>query len=101
MDNNSQGILKLRKPLVIDDKQITELTYDFDNIPTTGIRDVMSELRKMNYIVAFTGSDPMYNLLMFGLAAEIHFHDILRLGVIDQQKASMLTMGFFGAGLEE
>lgn len=97
-------VLKLSKPLKLiganEDRSITELPYDFENMTA---RDKLNAGRKMKsdgYPIVMQELDMDYHLYLFAEAVRvadstIDISDVLRISAKDAQEAEQLARNFF------
>ena len=101
------GVLKLSKPIMINNQEVTELPYDFESMNT---RDKLNAGKKMKAaqipVSNIEEIDSDYHIFLFAEAVckanpEIDTTDIMRLSARDAQKGASLARSFFYLDLEE
>ncbi|AIY80092.1 UNVERIFIED_ORG: hypothetical protein B2H98_08885 [Clostridium botulinum] len=98
--NTGVGTLKLRKAILIDGKNVTEINYDFDKLTGENIENVFKESTRSGYMVSASYElDPVIGGRMFAEASDLDFLDIKRLGVSDYSKVASIARDFFIIGL--
>ncbi|MFD2087831.1 phage major tail tube protein [Brevibacillus brevis] len=94
--------LPLEKPLRVDDKEITSLTFDFDKLTGADIINATDEARQ---IIGFSPNDMQSSAFRAVLAAKacgVLYHDLLRLGARDFYRAVTAAHAFLlGMDLKE
>ena len=98
--SEKENILKLRKPIFIDGKEVSEIPYDFEELTGKDVDDAFKAARKNGYMI--TGAyemDPIIGGYMFAQAAGIDYLDLERLSAKDFAKAGSLGRDFFIADL--
>lgn len=98
--------LKLRKPIKINGKEVTEISYDFDNFTAKDKMNAGKKYKKDGGIISVEELDPDYHLYVFAEAAakvdkSIDITDILRLNAKDSTRAESLVRDFFFLDSEE
>ncbi len=86
---------KLHKPLKIDGKEVKELKYDFDELPSNAISRATTFLTKAKIPVANPVVDIELNALLFGIACGLHENDAFRMHPKDKLRGAALSMNFF------
>jgi len=102
--------LKLTKPLKVigakEDREITELPYDFENMTARDKLNVGKKMKSDGYPIVMEELDMDYHLYLFAEAVcvadrTIDTADVLRISAKDAQKAAQLARNFFFFNLEE
>lgn len=88
------AILKLKKPIMVDGKELSELKYDLNKLTPNDIDLVLGELIKQGIMVATTELDTNFHRALFALAAGIDILDMKRMSAIDYLKAGNLVRDF-------
>lgn len=94
--------LKLKKPLLINGKEVTELTYDADEITISEYKEASK--RAMSFDVSLAESD-YYLHLQIGFAAilavnhDIDIADLERISGMDLYKVSIIGRNFITEAL--
>lgn len=97
-----QEILKLKKPVMIDGEEKTEIAYDLDNLTGADVQRVTKELQlQENYIPTVPEIDQNYNAALFAVAAGIAREDVKRFSLKDYAEAAGKVRAFFLADAEE
>lgn len=89
-------VLQLKKPVLIDGEERTEIPYDFDNLTGRDVDQVFKSLTKRGYVL--TGPyevDPVVGAAMFAQAAGLDYTDLERFSAKDYAKAGTLGRNFF------
>lgn len=99
-------ILKLSKPIMINDSEVTELPYDFDSMTAKDKLEVSKNMKKAGYAPSVEELDTDYQFFLFAKAVskadpDIDATDIMRISAKDSRKASSLARNFFYIGSEE
>lgn len=101
-------IFKLRKPLMVDGEEVTEIPYDFESM-TVGnklmaTKNMMSSGYPSSNVEEF---DSVYHLFLFAKAVEVATNerittaDILRMNAQDGRAAGALARDFFYLSTED
>lgn len=99
MEENN-NVLKLRKPVMIDGEEKTEIKYDFDELTGENLENGFKTAIKSGYVVSASYElDPIIGAHMFAEAAGIAYADVKRFGFSDYSKAASLARDFFIQGL--
>lgn len=94
------GVLKLKKPLMLDGREVQELPYDFDALTTKDVIEVDTERSRGGgnpvYVQSF---DPGFKTRLFARAVgkklpNCTYEDLLRLPLRDGAAAMALSAGF-------
>ena len=94
-------ILKLKKPVMIDGEEKTEIEYDFEALTGNDIQSATKELSKAGIMVTTIELDSNYHAAIFAKAADLMFEDMSRLSARDYAKATSLVRDFFLADMAE
>lgn len=98
------GTLKLSKPLKIfgaeNDRELTELAYDFENMTARDKLDVGKRIKLDGLPVSVEEIDTDYHFYLFAGAVkkadpEIDIADVMRISAKDAQKGAVLARNFF------
>ncbi len=94
--------LKLKKPLMINGEEVTEIPYDFEGMTVGNKLMVTKNMTDAGYTMTQVEEfDPVYHLFLFAKAAEVATKgkivttDILRMSARDGQAAGALARSFF------
>jgi hypothetical protein len=98
--------LKLSKPIMIDDKEVTELPYDFENMTAKDKIEASKEMKIAGIPMSVAELDTDYHLYLFARAANkadpsVTTADIMRLSAKDADRAAVLARNFFYLGSVE
>lgn len=101
-----QNILKLSKPIMINGKEVKELTYDFDNMTAKDKINVGKKIKKDGVPISVEEIDSDYHLYLFAAAVtkadpSISYADVLRMNAKDGCKGAALARDFFYMSSEE
>jgi len=88
-------ILKLKKPIMIDGNEKTELSYDLDGLTGSDIQHAVRELAKKGIVVGASELDLNYHAALFAQASGISFDDMSRLSAKDYDAATRSVRDFF------
>lgn len=95
-----ENILTLNKPVVINGKEVKEITYDFEELSGNSIEKVFNEATKSKYIVSSSYElDPVIGARMFAEAANIPYEEVQKFELYDYVKAASCARDFFMLGL--
>lgn len=92
--------LKLYKPITIDDKQVTDLPYDFDKITGVQIQNAKKMLER-GHITLAAETDGELHAAIFAIAAGLDYADLLRMHGKDYIAAGLMVRNFFFLDAEE
>lgn len=93
--------IKLYKPIMIDEKEVKEITPDFDNLPSNAIARTQTFLAQRQYQVINPSNDVEMHCLMCGLAAGIAMEDAYRLHPKDKMRLATASVVFFNSDSED
>lgn len=98
--------LVLLRPIKINDEEIKEIPYDFDNFTAKDKINAGKKYKKDGGMISVQELDSDYHLYIFAEAAakadpSIDMTDILRLNAKDAAKAESLVRDFFFINSEE
>jgi hypothetical protein len=100
--NEAVGTLKLGKSIKIDDKEVTEINYDLDNLMVNSIEIAIKELALAGHVVTFQESDSMLHAALFAQAAGLTLNDLRsQMTLKDYLKAGVIVRNFLFLGLED
>lgn len=88
------NVHKLKKPIIYDEKEITELKYDFEVLTGKDLVDAEQELLAHKYQVTVAELSKPYHAIVFAKAAKIPFEMVLQLGVKDFSDVTMVAQDF-------
>lgn len=98
-------VLKLKKPLAIDGKDVTELAYDFEQMTFRDTMEVSANMAADGLTVtSMEELDPNYQAYLFAQAVyvtsgqKISIADVMRMSALDGKRAVALTRNFFYMG---
>lgn len=98
-------VLKLKKPLAIDGKDVTELVYDFEQMSMLDTVAVSSSMAMAGATMTTAEElDPTYQAYLFAQAVQvtsqgkISVADVMRMSALDGKRAVALTRNFFYMG---
>jgi hypothetical protein len=99
-------VLKLRKPININGEEVSELTYNFEDMTARDKSDATKEYKKAGNVVSVQELDPDYHIYLFAAAVKkdnpsIEIDDVLRISAKDASKAEGLVRDFFFITSEE
>ena len=94
-------VLKLKKPVMIDGVEKTEIEYDLNRLTGEDVHLATKELQQMQIAVLTIELDTNYHAALFARAAGIMFADVKRFSLRDYTKATTLVRDFFLSDLEE
>lgn len=86
---------KLKKPVVIDGKETTELKYDLDRLGGKDIQDAINELHRDGIAVGALELDSNYHAAVFAKACGLAYADMLLLSAKDYTKVCLIVRDFF------
>jgi len=92
--------LPLTKPIMINGAEVTELTYDFENMTARDKLNVGKRIKSDGVLVTVEELDSDYHLYLFAGAVNkadpgIDISDVLRISAKDAQKGGALARDFF------
>lgn len=91
----NETVLKLRKPILIDGEEKTEIPYDLDSLTGEDVQHANKELSKRGIQVMVSEIDQNYHAMIFSIAAGLSFEDVSRLGVKDYNAMCSVVRDFF------
>lgn len=98
---NQENILKLKKPVMIDGEEKTEIQYDFDNLTGRDMKEALKNFKKDgNMLNGAYEMDPVLGCYIFAQAARIAYEDVERMSATDYKKAGSLGRNFFISDLD-
>ena len=89
------NVLKLKKPVMIDGEEVTEIKYDLDKITGNDVQNALQQLTKRKIQVVVPEIDQNYQAMLFSIASDIAFEDVQRFGLKDYIKACGIVRDFF------
>lgn len=97
---------KLSKPIMIDNKEVKELPYDFEAMTAKDKIDVGKEMKTAGIPISVAEIDPDYHLYLFAKAVSkadpsITTADVMRMSAKDADRAAALARAFFYLDSEE
>lgn len=93
---SQENILKLKKTVMIDGEEKTEIQYDFDSLTGRNVNNAFSNAKKKGYAInSAYEMDPVIGCYMFAEAAGISYEDVERMSAADYAKAGSLGRNFF------
>lgn len=93
--------LTLKKPIMIDGVERTEIEYDLDALTGEDIQQATKEMNKSGSVPTTIELDANYHAAIFAMAAGISFEDVKRFSARDYAKCSSLVRDFFLVDTEE
>jgi hypothetical protein len=93
--------VKLYKPVTVDDKEIKELSIDFENMPSGTSQRATKFLTSRNYIATMPDTDTEVNAMIAGMAAGLSPEDAYTLHDKDKRRLAREAMSFFLDNSEE
>lgn len=95
-----EGVYKLKKPLMVNGEEKTELHYDFDAITAKDIMQVSRDLKSKGVVVMMAQFDDENLINLFAKAVakvdnSVTLNDLMRLSAKDTFKIVALTRSFF------
>lgn len=101
-ETGTTKILKLRKPLMVNGEEITEIPYDFESMTVGNKLMVTKNMTAAGYAMTqMEEFDPVYHLFLFAKAVEVATKekivttDVLRMSALDGKEAGALARSFF------
>lgn len=94
-------VLKLKKPVMIDGENKTEITYDLDSLTGADVELVYNQLKKKGIAVGAIEIDTSYHMAIFAQAAGIDYEDVKRMSAKDCKNAVVAVRAFFVNDSEE
>lgn len=94
-------ILKLRKPIMIDGEQVSEISYDLEGLTGNDIDMAIKNMKQKGQMVTTVELDPTYHAAVFAQAAGLALEDVQRMSAKDYNKAMTLVRDFFLDNSEE
>lgn len=95
-------ILKLKKPLMVNGEEVTEIPYDFERMTVGNKLMVTKNMTDAGYTMTQVEEfDPVYHLFLFAKAVEVATEgqivttDVLRMSARDGKEAGALARSFF------
>lgn len=95
------AILKLKKPIMIDGEEKTEIEYDIESLTGEDVQQATKDLNKAGIMVTTIELDSNYHAALFAKAAGLMFEDMSRLSAKDYAKATTLVRDFFLTDMAE
>lgn len=97
--------LKLSKPVMVDDKELTELQYDFDEMTARDKLKAGAEAKLNGAGGGVPELDSDYHIFLFAKAVSkamphVTTEDILRISAKDSMRAAEASRNFFYGDLE-
>ena len=96
-----KNVLKLRKPIMVDGVEKTELEYDLDSLSGDDVKQAVNDLQNAGIMPTIVELDINYHAAIFAKATGLDFVDMSRLSARDYTKATALVRDFFLADVEE
>ena len=94
------AILKLKKPLMVDGEEKTEIEYDLEALTGNDVQQASIELTKRGIMATTIELDSNYHAALFAKASGLMFEDMNRLSAKDYANATNEVRNFFLADLE-
>ena len=88
-------ILKLKKPVLIDGEEKTEIEYNFDDLTGADVQQATAELQGLGIMVSTLEFDANYHAALFAKASGLAYADVQRFSAKDYTKVSTLARNFF------
>ena len=89
------NVLKLNKPITINDKEVKELKYDLNRVTGKTIRLNIQKLQRLEMAVPTLEYSPILHAALFATAAQIDVEDVERLNMKDYMSAVNIISDFF------
>lgn len=95
IDAEGLEVVKLRKSIMINGKEIREIVLDFDLLTGAVIREVEQEMMA-HKVVALGGAalSQTFNMYVAARAARMNIHDLERMNIRDVTRITTLTQNF-------
>lgn len=93
--------LNLKKPVMIDGEEKTEIEYDLENLTGNDVQEATKELSKAGIMVSTVELDTNYHAAIFAKSAGLMFADMSRFSLKDYTKATTLVRDFFLTDMAE
>jgi hypothetical protein len=98
--------MKLSKPIMVDNEEVTELPYNFDDLTARDKLNAGKNMRQAGIAPGVEEMDTDYHLYLFAEAVakadpRIDTAAVLRISARDARKASALARSFFYLNSEE
>lgn len=93
--------LKLKKPVMIDGAEVTEIKYDLESLTGNDLEVALQDMKKKGIQVGAIEIDPSYHMALFAHAAGIAYEDVKRMGAKDCKNAIAVVRSFFIGDLED
>lgn len=94
--------LELKKPLLVNGEELTEIPYDFESMTVGNKLAVTKNMASAGFTMTQVEEfDPVYHLFLFAKAVEVATReqiataDVLRMSARDGQEAGALARSFF------
>lgn len=85
----------LTKPLLIDDVELKEIEYDFDNLGVDAVDQAVKTLRKGGHIIGMQETDMDLHALLFAKSSGLDITELKRMSAKDYLRAGRLVRDFF------
>lgn len=88
------GKIILSQPIKIDGKDVSELSYNFDDLKADSIQNAIKDFAKEEYMPTSVEYDIYMHAHLFSQAADIDYQDVKRMGIKDFVKVTNLVKSF-------
>lgn len=95
LENEFENVLVLKRPVMIDGEEVTEIKYDTDKLNGGSIEKAIGELAKRKIGVAVPELDLTLHAQLFAYASNLDYTDIQRFSISDYVKVTSIIRNFF------
>lgn len=88
-------VLKLKTPVKIDGKEVTEISYDLEKLNGNDLEAALMDMKRNAIQVGAIEIDPSYHMAIFAQAAGIAYEDVKRMSAKDCKNAIAVVRAFF------
>ena len=87
--------IKLKKEIEINGKMAKEIEYDLESLSGADLQRAVKELGKKGIVVTVSETDQNYHAMLFSIASDLAYEDLMRLGAKDYMNICNTVRDFF------
>lgn len=88
-------VLKLKRPVMIDGEEKTEIPYDLEKLTGSDLETALQDMKRNGIQVGAIEIDPSYHMAIFAQASGVAYEDVKRMSAKDCKNAIALVRAFF------
>lgn len=98
VEESSVGTYVFKKPTKIDGVEVTEISYNLDEINGVAIRRAKGELQRRGYTVALKELDEVFHAALFAQASGLTLDNVESFSAVDYMNVADIARGFLNGG---